>query len=164
MMEGVDLFMKNDDKYDDLDKVLIRILYQGFCDVYATVLMNAFEDETIIAESEYVGTEISIGEATEKVIQFIDKFFNKSMNLEEQIVSSVICELVLENSPITIHNILIHYGLTINKVFDVTTMSYSDSIINSTRTDLEVLTATIDLMGILISGNQLITTNRHNFT
>ena len=164
LLQSIQAIMKNDDKYDDLDKVLIRILYQGFCDVYATVLMNAFEDETIIADSEYVGAAMSIGEATEKVIQFIDKFFNKSMNLEEQIVSSVICELILENSPITIHNILIHYGLSINKVFDVTTMSYSDSIINSTRTDLEVLTATIDLMGILISGNQLITTNRHNFT
>lgn len=146
-------------KYDSLDRILIKILYDGFYDVYDTVLMNAFKDFEIIKKYDTNNNE----EAVRVVIDKIHDFFNKDIYFDKKTLIKSIDECYERLNKITIHGVLIHYGININKVFDVTTMSYSDAIINSTQTDLEVLTATIDLMGILISGNQLITTNRHNF-
>ena len=35
-------------------------------------------------------------------------------------------------------------------------MEYTDKIINSVKTDVEVLSAAIDLISLLISGNQMV--------
>lgn len=162
LLQSISTVMSDpENHYDELDKILIRILYEGFIDVYHTVLMNAFPDHVIHDFSDNLMDD----EVADKIITDINSFFGKDMYLDKDTLLDIISLSRDQNYniPITIHNILIQYGLHINKVFDVTNMSYSDHIINSTRTDLEVLTATIDLMGILIAGNQLITTNRHNF-
>ena len=49
------------------------------------------------------------------------------------------------------------------EVFDLVTNTFSKDIINSASTDIEVLTAIVDLMNILITGNQLVVTGKHNF-
>lgn len=43
-----------------------------------------------------------------------------------------------------------------NTVFDLRTMTYSKDIINSAKTDIEVLTASIDMLRILLAGNQVL--------
>jgi hypothetical protein len=43
-----------------------------------------------------------------------------------------------------------------DKVYDLVKEEYSDKIINSAKTDIEILTAVVDLLGILISGNQVV--------
>ena len=54
--------------------------------------------------------------------------------------------------------------MTAGKRIIVNTLAqYSKDIINSAATDVEVLTAIIDLMNILITGNQLVVTGKHNF-
>lgn len=159
LLQCIDEISK-DAKYDDLDRILIRILYDGFRDVYSTVLRNAFTNNTIIDDD----TECNgITEKVSLVTEFINTFFNKDMKMDDKVLESVINNITDKYSVVTLHDVLIHYGLAVNKVFDVTQMEYSDTIINSTQTDLEVLTATIDLMGILIAGNQMIVTQRHNF-
>lgn len=42
------------------------------------------------------------------------------------------------------------------KVYDLTTDTFTDTIINSAETDIQILRATIDLISLLISGNQLV--------
>lgn len=42
------------------------------------------------------------------------------------------------------------------KVYDLTTDTFTDKIINSAETDIQILRATIDLISLLISGNQLV--------
>ncbi len=43
-----------------------------------------------------------------------------------------------------------------HKVYNPVTMAYTDKIINSVKTDVEVLSAAIDLISLLISGNQMV--------
>lgn len=42
------------------------------------------------------------------------------------------------------------------EVYDLRSLTYSKDVINSARTDIEILTATIDLLSILLSGNQVL--------
>lgn len=45
------------------------------------------------------------------------------------------------------------------KVFDLSTGEYNRDIINSAKTDIEILTATVDLLKLLLTGNQMVIAN-----
>ena len=64
---------------------------------------------------------------------------------------------------IDIIDVLIDQSIKNSVVFDLSTNGYNKDVINSAATDIEVLTAVVDLMSILITGNQLIVTGKHNF-
>lgn len=53
-------------------------------------------------------------------------------------------------------DVIINNCIESNKVYDIVKNEYSDDIINSAHTDVEVITATVDLLGILLTGNQVI--------
>lgn len=50
----------------------------------------------------------------------------------------------------------IYASVFLNKVIDITTGRYTDTIINSVETDVQILRAVTDLINILITGNQLV--------
>ena len=58
---------------------------------------------------------------------------------------------------------IIEISSFMNLVFDVTTKRFTNKVINSTQTDEEIVTATIDLISILMTGNQMVVTQKHNF-
>ena len=64
---------------------------------------------------------------------------------------------------ITIHNVIIAHSVVNDKVFDVRALDFTRDVVNSVETDRQVLTATTDLISILISGNQMVLTGKHNF-
>ena len=43
-----------------------------------------------------------------------------------------------------------------NTVFDVSTKKYTDTVVNSVETDIEVMKSVSDLISILINGNQMV--------
>ena len=51
---------------------------------------------------------------------------------------------------------LIYASIFLNKVIDITTGRFTDTIINSVETDVQILRAVTDLINILITGNQLV--------
>ena len=59
----------------------------------------------------------------------------------------------------SIWSIICSSCLSKNKVFDLNTFEFNDDIINSTKTDIEILTATVDLLKLLLAGNQAIIAN-----
>jgi hypothetical protein len=63
----------------------------------------------------------------------------------------------------TLHNFIIFISINTQEVFDVSTFKFSDKVINSVETDRQILTATIDLISILMTGNQFLVTQKHNF-
>ena len=63
----------------------------------------------------------------------------------------------------SVNMILICYSEYTNQVFDLVEKRFSDRIINSTNTDIQVLTASMDLLSILVNGNQLVLTIKDNF-
>lgn len=129
-----------------LIKTLFAILIQGFRDVYGTVLNNAFENFDIPCDHQSVYAELP----TEK--------------FDKNVVDEIIDEYQRSGyETITFFDLIIEYSLKTNQVFDVSRREFSDKIVNSSQTDEEILKATIDLIGLLIVGNQMVITQRGNF-
>lgn len=70
---------------------------------------------------------------------------------------------VLTNGNIENPDEFIDKSLQLNMPYDLSLHTYSNDVINSMQTDREVLKATIDLIGLLIVGNQMVVTQKHNF-
>lgn len=143
-----DIMNKTD--MDDVDRILYDIIKNGFKDVYRTVLSNAFKD----IEIEFTNVENT--DLISK-IPFIEKAF------EPDKLKNTIHYLVGKSGKTTLHNIIIQYSIENSVVFDVSTKKFSKSVINSLQTDEEILKATIDLISLLITGNQMVVTQKHNF-
>ena len=63
----------------------------------------------------------------------------------------------------SLYDFLIEYSILNDTVFDVVNKCFSKSIVNSFQTDDEILTASVDLLSLMISGNQMIVTQRNSF-
>ena len=129
-----------------LIKTLFAILIQGFRDVYGTVLNNAFENFDIPCDHQSVYAELPTEKFDKNVIdEIIDEYQRSGYET------------------ISFFDLIIEYSLKTNQVFDVSRREFSDKIVNSSQTDEEILKATIDLIGLLIVGNQMVITQRGNF-
>lgn len=146
---------------DSLNKTLLDILFHGMKTMYGTVLANAFNDYTATYDESL---------KTDLVEQFLVSVKSKLPRININVFKDKAkLELAIKNlgydedSLIPIHSVIIEYSKLTNQVFDLSTLSFSDNIINSVQTDIEILKATIDLMAILIVGNQMVVTQKHNF-
>lgn len=186
---------------DDIQKLLLSILLEGFKDVYKTVLSNAFpnsirKDTTHLYENDRYVSNIRInygnleGESYEEKIDCIRNAYEKyfeDMNhdghtiFDRSIFFSIVDEefrkilnkddyqklITTDITPpkfeVGIHEVIIEYSIRTGLVFDVTKLRFTEDVINSFCTDEEVLTATIDLISLLIVGNQMVVTGKHNF-
>lgn len=149
LIQVIDELIK--EETDHVNAVLLKILKDGFIDVYKTVLSNAFDDEYI----KYTPTAFK--EWFEK--RGID--YKEIFHDEEALYGAVF--MACDNGKFSVHKALINYSLLTSLVLDISKFRYSDSVINSSQTDEEILKATIDLISILITGNQMIVTQKHNF-
>lgn len=157
-----------EEETDQVNKILIAILEQGFRDVYRTVLGNAFEDKDyagLLSENMTAGECIDLVVKTAK--EDMDHFNKRSADDiwdDQEILYDVIQDFYDTNfSNLSLFNIIIEYSIRTNQVFDISKFEYSDSVVNSAQTDEEILKATIDLVGHLIAGNQMVITARNNF-
>ena len=151
-----DMYNDESDR-SDVDRLLIKILLDGFRDVYKTVLNNAFEDDFC--------SSLDLRGSVMKVKEFIDTHMKVSEEVftDEEILYKAVENVVLRRGDVSIHDTLVEYSILSNQVLDVTTFTYSDRVVNSCQTDEEILKATIDLISILIVGNQMVITQKHNF-
>lgn len=128
-----------DKNTDPLRKIVLDILYEGYYQVFCRVLSNAFPDDPKKLDAA----------STEKIINALDGVhlnFNGDLYKfidDAESIWSIICSSCLSK----------------NKVFDLNTFEFNDDIINSTKTDIEILTATVDLLKLLLAGNQAIIAN-----
>ena len=146
-----------DEDMDDLTFDLTKILLEGFKDVYKTVLSNAFDD-VIFSVS-------SAGEAISKVKEYFDDKIMESdlVFKDEHLFAVAVNTIYHRNKEVSIHDVIVEYSIISNQVFDISQFVYSDYVINSSQTDEEILKATIDLISLLIVGNQMVITQKHNF-
>lgn len=126
--------------------VLYDTLINGFKDVYRTVLINTFETDSIILKRDTNGRIL------------LPEYFE-----DEKIAEEVVEKLLSESKDINLLDLIINYSIKTNLVFDVTKKIFSNTVINSEQTDEEILKATIELIGLLIVGNQVVVTGKHNF-
>ena len=187
----IEIITKSDEEVNEtdyIDSVILSTLYSGFCNVYEKVLNNAFPNKKIIFTMNeifevYKTPDIDIDgwasvELTKRVKECIK---NQNLNMDEEVVKRLCTSLFdiqdiydkfKDNKEVNTDKLsvtidlsktLISYSVETNQVFDLSTKMFTSDIINSAQTDMEVLTAVIDLMSILFNGNQLVITAKSNF-
>ena len=132
-------------------------------DVYRTVLGNAFEDSHWHIGTENPDEDIKI--ALPQLTSGIEIMCGNSNELfeddESLLKAAKICYSMYGD--ISYHNIIIIYSILTNQVLDISVFRYSKRVVNSSQTDAEILKATVDLITLLIVGNQMVVTQKHNF-
>lgn len=133
-----------------VDYILLKILYGGFYDVYKTVLINSDGDDKVIKDIEGFKSTYN-------------SYCNNTKAFDELDSDSIEKILDMTLDDFSFYDIIIHYSICTHQVFDVSTKKFTNRVINSSQTDEEILKATIDLISLLITGNQMVVTQRHNF-
>ena len=166
LIQAIEETMDITDTEHQLDYILKKILRNGFKDVYKTVLSNAFKDENVCGEGLeelYVNVKMYFDE---KGINADDLFDNR-VKLYDVIMLCAKNHEVMSNNKafmsVSVHDVIVEYSIATSKVLDISKFKFADDVINSCQTDEEILKATIDLMTLLITGNQMVVTMKHNF-
>lgn len=147
---------------------VMEILRNGFSDVYKTVLENAFPDVTLATAEEV--SNLSVSDLMKNIQENIIKLFHTDIFLEKEYSGegtlTDICYNVSSNDSnheIKLYDLIVEYSVMNECVFDVSCKYFTRDVINSTQTDEEILIATIDLISLLITGNQMLITQKHEF-
>ena len=158
-----------------LTMLLLAIIRMGFVDTYRTVLTNWIADKKLfedrktanmrdVCQELYDFAEQKCGTSLQELFDIDIEKIGISDYLESLIVKILAARRPLEViEPVTIFDILIQHSIETGLVFDVIEKRFSKDIVNSLQTDDEILNAVIDLMSLLISGNQMVVTQKNTF-
>lgn len=141
--------MKSVEDDKSLDHAILNILYTGFRSVYATVLENVIEDKEFAVESN----EDAIEDIT-KYIKINTRISDVTLPEDFEVAPNDLIRSI--NVTKSFYDVIIDYSISHNVVFNLGTAQFTKDVINSTQTDREILKATIDLLALLITGNQLV--------
>lgn len=138
---------------DELDKTLLEILLNGFKSVYKSVINNVFEDIPILPNDVIV----------EDTDEFREKVFNSVLNTLRKNTPCTNIKFDFEDFKkvstdcTSIHDVLTDMSIANEVVVDLGNHGeFSKLIINSSETDKEILKAVVDLLSLLITGNQMV--------
>ena len=134
---------------------ILNILASGYLTAYDTIVNSIYPDDATINVSEFwKGTDkdcvIYCDEKTHRKI-YADR--DKANEVFSVLDSDVSVAGDLHYSVVAFVD---HYSRQNGVVLDVTTGHFTSDVINSTETDREVLNATVDLLALLITGNQMV--------
>lgn len=173
-----------DSKRSELDKILLKMLFEGFWGVYQQILENAYGERTIsIKVSDAIDFSISDSELASQITEQMEKVIGVKNVFYSPYFESLLITLVNRKEcvkkaeefrqaggdindlkvKVKVSYALVSYSMRVGKVFDLSKKEFSDKIINSAQTDVEVITAVMDLMNLLINGNQMVLTSKNNF-
>ena len=145
-----------DGTMDDMDQKLLEILLGGFGSVYMTVMSNMFSNREIVIEAkddngEYITKEEYLANVI-KSVKKLSNFPNLNITINDLTKTSEI----FTNPFYSIYDCILSYSIVTGQVLDMTKGEFNTEIINSAETDKEILTATLDLLSLLITGNQVV--------
>ena len=178
-----------DDTSQDVYERVLLLIQDGFIETYKTVLRNWIPEDQMLLEGYYDADVIAGDKAYfyQRVEEKLQKYTKQKLHTImqcnasdalEQFVSvflsmvnraarrSYMFETTGSKSTsmrFSLYDFLIEWSIQHNVVFDVVQKKFSSDIVNSFQTDDEILTATTDLISLLISGNQMIVTQRNSF-
>lgn len=141
---------------------ILNMLYNGYITVYQTILNSIYPEDAVINMDFYTeNAEFAKKEGTSHIIAYIDDKTHRTISVNRRVADRIFKKLtksVNDTTPDTVPLIwfVLEYSRVTNTVLDVTTGEFTSDVINSTETDREVLNATVDLLSLLITGNQLV--------
>lgn len=132
---------------DSIEAIIHEIFFNGFMDVYKTVLHNMCENENIVDK--------------DAILLQVDTWLKEHVRkgdttLDINIFDKDILERMKVFTPPSVHDFIVLYSIMSGKVFDLGVKEFNNDVINSAQTDIEILKAVTDLISLLISGNQLV--------
>ena len=137
---------------DPKDRKLLGILLRGFCSVNHAILANGFADDQIYSNDTI--QNISVDKQT---------IYIKGRNLKIVFPNKEKFDEVWHDfaGSGTIYDFITAYECYTGTALDLAAdengvLTFNTSVINSAATDREILTAAIDLVGLLLTSNQLI--------
>lgn len=141
---------------------ILDMLYDGYATVYETILNSIYpEDAKVDVDDFYKIAE----EAKKNGVANVNIYFNpkthRCVMASRRVADHLFKKLeknAADSGPWTVPLLwfVLEYSRRTNTVLDVTTGQFTADVINSTETDREVLNATVDLLSLLITGNQLV--------
>lgn len=156
LIDAVIQMMDNESSYEpmSLRLILLSIIQNAFANVYKTVLSNVIQDMMIHTENydDNASHEEIITHCMHEV-GFGD--FDYEANLKS-ITSDCDDGILLPLDSMSVTDLIVTISLYTNTVFDISSGKFNKEVINSAETDKEILKATIDLLSLLITGNQLV--------
>ena len=148
---------------DPVREYILKAIGNGFMDVYYEVLFNAFPTDRINHLGEDAITRKDMVCDVEKVV---DVFVSNGIKIPRDKIKTYLNDIIDNPNAIKIGDttkdefdiaeLLVYFSLLEGKVFDLSIMDFSDNVINSMKTDAEILTATTELLSIMAVGNQVV--------
>lgn len=148
--------LSEEDDEDSVDKVLLEMLLGGFESVYKTVMSNMFDNmeltkDTIDQDGEYMVKSVYIRDTINDIRNHTG-FDN--LNITEENINNM--TNLLSDSFNTVYDFIVSYSIITGQVLDMSKGEFNTEVINSAETDKQILTAVLDLLSLLITGNQLV--------
>ena len=155
-------FLSNE-KITELDILIAKIIYKGFRSVYKLLLQSRYRSEASIEvanikelDNTFVKSLISDIHSIFGISLYNDEFIKFLSYYKESITNEMNLYDADMQLKLDFFDLLIDYSIFINKPFDLVNCTFNDLIINSAKTDKEVLKASSDLISLLVTGNQFI--------
>lgn len=149
------LLMKTATIYVGGDSTLSRDMLQDSVDDAVRAAESAFQygyvlgcNVTLLGIIDNMLMDAGLTEMEIKVLKTLREGF-------KSVYMRVLSNASLDYDP----NRLIEDSIEQQVVFDLGAMSYTRDVINSAKTDIEILTATIDLLKLILTGNQMVLVN-----
>lgn len=141
---------------------ILDMLYEGYATVYRTILESIYPEDAKVNITQYFkDASYAKNHGTSHIIMYFDKKTHRTVSANRRQVDKVVKLLSSDASDtsdrlVPLDWFVMEYSRKTNSVLDVTTGEFTEDVINSTETDREVLNATVDLLSLLITGNQLV--------
>lgn len=149
------LLMKTATIYVGGDSTLSRDMLQDSVDDAVRAAESAFQygyvlgcNVTLLGIIDKMLEDENINDVESKVLKTLRDGF-------KSVYMRVLSNASLDQNP----DRIIEESITRQEVFDLSAMDYNKDVINSTKTDIEILTATIDLLKLILTGNQMVLVN-----
>lgn len=155
-------------RYTSLQMKTATIYVGGDSTLSRDMLQDSVDDAVRAAESAYQfgyvqGCNVTLSGIIDKMLAENDELSELEKKVLEilKIGFRSVYERVLYNAfgDAPTNKEIIETSIKNQKVYDLSTQQYNNNVINSTKTDIEILTATVDLLKLLLTGNQMIITN-----
>nr|DAJ77537.1 MAG TPA: Heat shock protein 60 [Caudoviricetes sp.] len=144
-------YARKSESLTDLERIIINCIFDGFKNLYKSLLNSRYH---YIGDKDLIITEDISYQDIYKIL--LDDY-NLNLGNEYDILPLISRVISEDGDDITsIYELLIFMSMHKNSAIDLTSGEFNENVINTARTDKEVLIASTDLIGLLITGNQLI--------
>lgn len=141
----------SENKYIQLT-IITKMFEESYESVYKTIIENGISQRKDKEITDIADID-TIKEKFQKV------FLNVPTIDNENAITAALWYVnhnLEDGKSVDIKDFIVAYSVVTGTVFDFNSMDFTNDVINSTATDREIFKSAIDLIGLLITGNQLI--------